>query len=198
MIDFIINHVGLRRRIQAVYLVVGLVSVVLVVAGYLSFERITDALRAGPYALQHRDYQLDNLLIKDGRIRVIDFQDALMGPLAYDLACLLYDRDTSALLGPELIEHVVDYYPKAYEERSGKRLDRKEYRRCFELCVIHRMLKVIGRFHFIDQVKKRPEYLPFNRFMLPVIVDYLGRAPETRDLLEVVVRRLPEIREFAG
>jgi len=161
------------------------------IAGH--FEEITAELLSGPQSLLHRDYMLDNLMFKDGRVRVIDFQDALIGPLAYDLACLLYDRDASALLGPELIEHFIEFYPRAYQERSGERLDPREWRRCFELCVIHRMLKVVGRFHFIDQVKKRPEYLRFIPFMLPVIADYLGRDEKHRGLLDIIARHLPEL-----
>ena len=162
------------------------------------YEEICDELLAGPYALQHRDYQLDNLLWQDGRMRVIDFQDALMGPLAYDLACLLYDRDTSVLLGPALIRHLVTFYGDRYEERSGEKLDRAMFQRNFELCVIHRMLKVVGRFHFINIVKKRPEYLRFNRFMLPAILDYLGRSERERELLRIIVKYVPELRELAG
>lgn len=158
------------------------------------FEAICDEILAGPYALQHRDYMLDNLMWKDGRIWVIDFQDALMGPLAYDLACLLYDRDTSMLLGRELIQHLVDHYGDCYEARSGQKLDRAVLQRSFELCVIHRMLKVVGRFHFIDIVKKRPEYLRFIPYMLPAIVEYLGRSERDRELLEIIAGYLPEIR----
>ena len=157
------------------------------------FEAITAELLAGPYALQHRDYHMDNLLVPAGRVRVIDFQDAFMGPLAYDLACLLYDRDTSTILGPDLIARLVDYYADEYEKRSGQALDRRAYRRGFELCVIHRMLKVVGRFHFIDQVKKRPEFLPFIPHMLPPIADYLGRDGSGRALLDVICRYLPEL-----
>lgn len=160
------------------------------------FSAMSDELLAGPYALQHRDYHMDNLLWRDGRLRVIDFQDALMGPLAYDLACLLYDRDTSAVLGKPLIEHLVNFYADEYEARSGEPLDRKIYRRNFELCVIHRMLKVVGRFHFIDQVKKRPEYLRFNPYMLPAIADYLGREPMGAELLGIIAKYLPELREW--
>jgi aminoglycoside/choline kinase family phosphotransferase len=159
------------------------------------FERITAELLNMPYALQHRDYMIDNLLIQEGRTRVIDFQDAFMGPLTYDLACFLYDRDTSALLGNNLIEHLASYYADAYEERRGEKLDRKQYRRAFELCVIHRMLKVVGRFHFIDQVKRRPEFLPFIPYMLPVIADYLSRDPVWDELLKVIVKHFPELGE---
>jgi hypothetical protein len=162
------------------------------------FEAMTEELASGLYTLQHRDYHMDNLLIKDGRVRVIDFQDALMGPLPYDLACLLYDRDTSAVLGRELIEHLVRFYAEAYEARSGEPLPRARFQRQFELCVIHRMLKVVGRFHFIDQVKKRPEYLRFNRFMLPVIAEYLGRDDQGRELLSIFNRYLPELAAAAA
>lgn len=160
------------------------------------FEAITEELLSSPYALQHRDYHMDNLLFKDGGIKVIDFQDALMGPVAYDLACLLYDRDTSFLLGKELIGLLVNYYTDELGKRSGESIDRKKFQRVFELCVIHRMLKVVGRFHFIDQVKKRPEYLHFNQYMLPAIVDYLGRDDRGKDLLSIIVKYLPEISEF--
>jgi N-acetylmuramate 1-kinase len=157
------------------------------------FEAITAELLAGPVALLHRDYHMDNLLLPADAVRVIDFQDALMGPLAYDLACLLYDRDTSAVLGRELIEHLVGFYADEYERRSGVPLDRKFFHRNFDLCVIHRMLKVVGRFHFIDQVKKRPEYLRFNPYMLPAIAEYLGRESQGKELLGTFCKYLPEL-----
>lgn len=160
------------------------------------FERIADELLEGNYALCHRDYHMDNIMIDGGAVKVIDFQDALMGPLAYDLACLLFDRDTSDVLGGELIAGLADYYADAFEARSAAPLARADFRRCFELCVIHRLLKVVGRFHFIDQVKKRPEYLEFNQYMLPALAEYLGRGPERQDLLGLVGRYLPEIREY--
>jgi len=157
-----------------------------------SFDSMVQELRSSPYALQHRDYHMDNLLIHDGRIRVIDFQDALMGPLPYDLACFLYDRDTGALLGKELIERLVERYMDGYEERGGV-LDRGAFRRTLDLCVLHRMLKVVGRFHFIDQVKKRPEYLRFIPFMLPVIREHLEKDGQRKALLDVLSICLPEL-----
>ncbi len=157
------------------------------------FDGFIEEMISGQYALQHRDYHMDNLLIKDGKIRVIDFQDALLGPLPYDLACLLYDRDTSYVLGKETIEGLIWFYADAYERRAGARLDRDDFKRSFDLCVIHRMLKVVGRFHFIDQVKKRPEYLRFNQFMHPVISEYLGNLTKGRELLAIIERYMPEL-----
>ncbi|MFO8055941.1 MAG: phosphotransferase [bacterium] len=162
------------------------------------FKSIAGELLEGPYALQHRDYHMDNLLLCNGAIRVIDFQDALMGPLAYDLACLLYDRDTSWVLGDELIDHLVTYYCRSYEERSGKALSEGLFRRNFHLCVIHRLLKVVGRFHYIHQVKRRPEYLDYIPYMLPPLCKYLERDPEHRALLDVFTKYLPELAETRG
>ena len=161
------------------------------------FESIIDEILAEPNILCHRDFMLDNLLWRDGRMWVLDFQDALMGPPAYDLACLLHDRDTGPLLGPDLIRHLIGYYAGRHEERSGEKLDRARFQRNFELCAIHRLLKVVGRFHFIDRVKKRPEYLRFIPCMLPAIVDYLGRSERDRELLGIIGKYLPEVRELA-
>jgi N-acetylmuramate 1-kinase len=158
------------------------------------FNSYVDDLLETKYAVQHRDYHMDNLLYKNGGFRVIDFQDALMGPLPYDLACLLYDRDTSTILGKDLINHLVGFYYDEYIRKSGDDLDQGSFHRVFDLCVIHRMLKVVGRFHFIDIVKKRPEYLPFNEHMIPVIIDYLGRDERGLQLLEIIRKYLPEFR----
>jgi aminoglycoside/choline kinase family phosphotransferase len=55
------------------------------------FEQLVEPILAQPTVLCHRDYHARNLLLKDGRVRVVDHQDALPGPAAYDRASLAYD-----------------------------------------------------------------------------------------------------------
>ena len=55
------------------------------------FDRIVDAALADGSRLCHRDYHSRNLLIHEGRVRVVDHQDALAGPIAYDRVSLAYD-----------------------------------------------------------------------------------------------------------
>ena len=55
------------------------------------FWKITALLARQPRVLSHRDYHSRNLMVCQGRLRVIDFQDARLGPCQYDLASLLYD-----------------------------------------------------------------------------------------------------------
>ena len=61
------------------------------------------AKRLGSYprVFSHRDYHRENLFIQDGaRIRIIDFQDALMAPAAQDLAVMLTTRDSGDIVTP--------------------------------------------------------------------------------------------------
>ena len=62
---------------------------------------IVDELAAEPRVLCHRDYHSRNLMLHDGSLYIIDFQDARMGPDTYDLASLLRDSyvDLSAAAG---------------------------------------------------------------------------------------------------
>jgi aminoglycoside/choline kinase family phosphotransferase len=158
------------------------------------FNQLADMLIAAPYILCHRDYQIDNLLVQDEAIKVIDFQDALMGPRAYDLACLLYDRDTAFILGDELIEGLIAWYADRYEAASGESLDREKFRKNFDLCVLHRAFKVVGRFYYIHSVKKRDEFLDWIPPMYQVLRTYLKRCPEMADLQGILAKYLPELR----
>jgi aminoglycoside/choline kinase family phosphotransferase len=157
------------------------------------FNRIVDMLLVVPYTLTHRDYQIDNLLVQDEEIKVIDFQDALMGPIPYDLACLLYDRDTADILGDDLIEHLVYYYADQYESESGESISRDEFRGHFDLCVLHRAFKVVGRFYYIHSVKKRDEFLKWIPPMCRAIRTYLMRFPEMEGLQKTLAKYMPEV-----
>ena len=129
-----------------------------------------DTLAAGlgalPRVLSHRDYHYQNLFIqkRDGdlRIRVIDFQDALMAPAAQDLAVLLTTRDTSALIAPALEAELLDYYFDGIAGRSAAALDRAAFIRSYRWCVLQHALKVIGRFVYLEQSGKTGygAYLP--------------------------------------
>ncbi len=158
------------------------------------FDLIVSELLAAPYILSHRDYHIDNLMMTGGRVRVIDFQDAFMAPYAYDLACLLYDRDTSLILGNGLIEHVITYYFQRLSEQGFQPLDAAGYRRVFDLCVLHRAFKVVGRFYFLDLVKHKPEYLNFMPAEYTVLRGYLNRFPEFQPVKDMLKQYLPELK----
>lgn len=159
-----------------------------------AFALIEDEMFNAPCILSHRDYHIDNLMVVRGRIRVIDFQDAFMAAYPYDLACLLYDRDTSQILGEKLITQIVSYYFDRLARKGYSPLEFKAYRRLFDLCVLHRAFKVVGRFYYLAVFKKKPEYLNFMPMEYEVLGKYLSRFSEFSELKKMLSRHLQELR----
>ena len=110
------------------------------------FEDIAGRLDRAPAFLNHRDYHSWNLFVHDREIRVIDFQDALLGPATYDLATLLNDRDTPALVTPDLERRLVEYYYDAWHRAGGEPLSHDAVWHEYNLCLLQKACKVVGRF----------------------------------------------------
>lgn len=106
-----------------------------------------------PRVYCHRDFQSRNLLVRRGRLGLVDFQDARMGPYTYDAASLL--RDSSLDLDEGLVDGMID--------RLCERLDLPgdEFRRDFDLMALQRNIKDLGTFGFMATVRGRPEYLKY-------------------------------------
>ncbi len=106
----------------------------------------------------HRDYQCRNLMLKDGRVRIIDFQGARLGPLAYDLASLL--DDPYASLPQALWEELFAYY----QEQAARRLpgfDPLAFRQGFFYLALQRNLQILGAFAFLSQQKQKSFFRPY-------------------------------------
>ena len=118
---------------------------------------------------------------------MIDFQDALLGTRAYDLVALL--RDSYVVLNADELELFVgEFVAQAGVADAGA------FRRLFLLQTLQRKLKDVGRFVFIDRVRKNPSFLRW----IPSTVGYLraavGAAPdELSALREIFGRHLPEL-----
>lgn len=136
-------------------------------------RKITDELCRLPQGFTHRDYQSRNLMVKNNRLYIIDFQDALLGPKVYDVVCLL--RDSYVNVTPHL-EELLGYYC----EKSKENL--KEFRRAFDLQTVQRKLKDAGRFVYIDKVKKNPNFLKHIPLSLSYVKQALERLPDYKDL----------------
>ncbi|MCG3114627.1 MAG: phosphotransferase [Candidatus Manganitrophus sp. SA1] len=127
------------------------------------FSDIALRLASLPQVFTHRDYHSRNLMIQTDpagfAVRVIDFQDALMGPPQYDLASLL--RDSYIDLPEQVIDDLIGYYLQRKEARSGERVPPEMFREYFDLVSIQRNLKAAGRFVYIDRVKQNPRFLQY-------------------------------------
>jgi aminoglycoside/choline kinase family phosphotransferase len=114
-----------------------------------------------PRVFSHRDYHGHNLFVQmhlnhrnEPRLRIIDFQDALMAPAAQDLAVLLATRDASRIITPTIERRVLDYYYGALIRREAVPMTFDDFMASYRLCVIQHALKVVGRFTFLEREGK--------------------------------------------
>ena len=154
------------------------------------FKRIAEELAAAPRGFVHRDYQSRNLMVQDGaagpRLRVIDFQDALLGTAAYDLVGLL--RDSYIALDGALLDGLVEYHI----ERA--RVDAAGFTHLFRLQTVQRKLKDAGRFVFIERVKKLPGFMQHIPSSLGYVAAAISKLPELGDLQSILARHFPAFR----
>jgi hypothetical protein len=155
------------------------------------FAAIAKRLDAQPRCLNHRDFHSWNLFVQDERIRVLDFQDALLAPAAYDLATLLGDRDTPQVVHPALEGALLEYYRRRWRELSGTELAAGDFTPTYFLCALQKALKVVGRFYFIEMVKKKPGYLRYIPSVVKQIERILPQFPELTEMSAVLLRYLP-------
>lgn len=166
------------------------------------FQRAVDylvaELAALPRAFTHRDYQSRNLLVlppsvaASGRARDddavlgwIDFQDALLGPRAYDLVALLCDSYQP--FERAFVEARLDDYAGVRALSAG---ERRALGREFDLITLQRKLKDAGRFVFIERKRGDTSFLPFVAPTLAIVEDALARLAGVPDLagLGAIVR----------
>jgi N-acetylmuramate 1-kinase len=144
--------------------------------------------------LAHRDYMAWNIHVQAGRLRPIDFQDALLAPDAYDLASLLTDRTTGTVVTAALEGAFVDYFCAA-RERAGFTLPggAEAFRPRYRACALQRALKVIGRFHYLETVLGKPGYLAYLPGVYAVARRMLDGLPELAPVRARVATFVPEL-----
>jgi aminoglycoside/choline kinase family phosphotransferase len=160
----------------------------------LAFTKVAGRLERQPACLNHRDYHSWNLMVHEGAIAVIDFQDALLAPPQYDLASLLNDRETDRVIGPELEDQLIEYYLRRREEMGEPKSSRDEFFEIYLLSAIQRDLKVVGRFYYLEVVKGKPGY---KRFIPPTVKRLrrnLSRTPDLQGIVPLLAEHYEEMR----
>ncbi|HEY9285813.1 MAG TPA: phosphotransferase [Pyrinomonadaceae bacterium] len=148
---------------------------------------LASELAARPRFLCHRDYHSSNLLVDPkGRLRIIDHQDARMGPASYDLVSLLLDRQTQLPSMAEVRQRRL-FFLEERQKRGLAPVDPDEFAREFRLMTVQRCLKACGTFSFQTGVGGRAE--TYEQFIRPILLivlqaaDWLGRFPVLRRVI---------------
>ena len=154
------------------------------------FHRIVQNNLAQPQVYVHRDYHSRNLMVTEPNPGILDFQDAVHGPITYDLASLFKDayiRWEEA----EVLDWLVRYWQKARSAGLPVHADFADFYRDYEWMGVQRHLKVLGIFARLSHRDGKDGYLKD----LPLVMDYLRRACERYLDLKPLLRLLDELEK---
>jgi len=151
------------------------------------FGRLARGIAALPAVLVHRDYHSRNLMVRPGgALGLIDFQDALLGPVTYDLASLLWDPYVT------LPEGLSGRLTARYRADAPVALP-PDFPALLARTALQRLLKAAGRFVYIDRVKGNPAFLPDVPACLARAGAILAADPELADLRAVLAELEPAL-----
>lgn len=150
------------------------------------FHELAVELESRASILCHRDFHLANLMIDgEGKMRIIDHQDARIGSPAYDLVSLLLDRITE-LPSPEWLANKRAYFLDVRRRLGLPKIDEEEFAYEFRLQTVQRCLKAAGTFSYQSAVRGKTHFIPFIKPMFGISVrgaTNLGRFPFIREIL---------------
>jgi aminoglycoside/choline kinase family phosphotransferase len=144
------------------------------------FAALISSATAQPQVFVHRDYMPRNLMVTEPNPGVLDFQDAVIGPITYDVVSLFRDAFIS---WPEerVLDWTIRYWEKARAAGLPVAADYAELWRDFEWMGMQRHLKVLGIFARINYRDGKPGYLEdtprFVRYVRDVASRYAAFAP---------------------
>jgi aminoglycoside/choline kinase family phosphotransferase len=151
------------------------------------WRSIVDELAAERRVLCHRDYHSRNLMMRDGALYIIDFQDARMGPDTYDLASLL--RDSYMDIGERELDELIAYFLAL---RGTP--DDTDFRRRFDLMALQRNLKALGTFGYQTTTRRNPVYIQYIPRTLNYARANLEKYPRFGRLRELLAEHIEELR----
>jgi aminoglycoside/choline kinase family phosphotransferase len=152
------------------------------------WRTLAEELASEPRVLCHRDYHSRNLMPHNGRLYLIDFQDARLGPDTYDLVSLL--RDSYMDIEERDLEELIAYFMAL----KGDGRDVAEFRRRFDAMALQRNLKALGTFGFQTTTRQNPVYLQYVPRTLRYVRVNLLKYPRFARLHAVLAAAIDELR----
>jgi aminoglycoside/choline kinase family phosphotransferase len=152
------------------------------------FALLAKSALAQPAVYVHRDYMPRNLMVCEPNPGVLDFQDAVFGPITYDPVCLMRDAFISWEEG-QVLDWTVRYWEKAKQASLPVDADFGEFWRAFEWMGLQRHLKVLGIFARLNYRDGKPKYLADT----PRFVDYALSVSRRYRELRPLARLLEEL-----
>ncbi len=155
-----------------------------------SFDLLAENALQQPQVAVHRDYHSRNLLVTDPpNPGILDFQDAVVGPVTYDLVSLL--RDCYISWPRQRVEAwAMDYYRLALRSGVLRSEHEGEFLRWFDLMGVQRQLKAAGIFARLNRRDGKPGYLGDIPRTLGYIIEVAPDYPELEGLATLIQQRV--------
>lgn len=149
-----------------------------------TFNNLIEAVLEQPVSFVHRDYHSRNLMLtKDHKLGVIDYQDAVWGPITYDLVSLL--RDCYVVWPQQRVKRwALAFHKEAINEGVLPPIDETSFLRWFDLMGLQRHLKVLGIFSRLNHRDGKSGYLKDLPLTLSYVLTVGSQHPETSRLVE--------------
>jgi len=142
---------------------------------------------AQPQVFVHRDFHSCNLLYLQGKDPgIIDFQDAVRGPLSYDLVSLLWDRYISWPRAQ------LEAWMEAYRLQLEQRIPAADWVRWCDLMGLQRNLKIVGIFCRLHYRDRKVGYIDLVPRFYAYLLDVLALYPEFQALQNLLLQNAPE------
>ena len=141
-----------------------------------------------PRVLCHRDYHSRNLMLSEGQLWIIDFQDARMGPDTYDLVSLL--RDSYVDISDEDVDELLAYFLAL----AGRSAEAETFRRRFDEMALQRNLKALGTFGYQTTTRTNTVYIQYMPRTLRYARQQLHKHPRFAPLLALLAQYVEEFR----
>jgi N-acetylmuramate 1-kinase len=149
------------------------------------FLDICETLHREPKVICHRDYHSRNLMIKLDKMFVIDFQDARMGPIQYDLVSLF--RDSYVELEDKTVAELMNYYLDSSKEFLPQNFSRSQFDRIYELQSLQRCFKACGSFASFYHQRGDKRYLKYLTPTLKRVFKCLNQFPQYKLFSDILL-----------
>ncbi|MBL4711801.1 MAG: phosphotransferase [Gammaproteobacteria bacterium] len=147
------------------------------------FKLLINSAREQPQVFVHRDYHSRNLMITDhNNPGVIDHQDAVIGPITYDLVSLF--KDCYIEWPKENIEHWLDYFLAKLPQKHS--IEKDTLLRWFDLMGVQRHLKILGIFARLNYRDGKAQYLNDLPLTLKYVLDVCEQYDELQPLKQLL------------
>ncbi len=140
-----------------------------------ALQNIADELDALPRVLVHRDFQSQNIIVRNGAAALIDFQGLRPGLAEYDLASLLYDPYVD--LAEDERGALMGYY------REGVGPEDRDFLRTVRLCAVQRLMQALGAYGHLGLIRGKSAFLE--------------HVPRAMASLSAVAAEIPGLRDFS-